>query len=63
MAALVGAKVASFVLNHSEAEKAFRPWWDNFEDQLIYGLILLGMKAHMIISTLGSDLRFIPCRP
>ena len=54
MAALVGAKVASFVLNHSEAEKAFRPWWDNFEDQLIYGLILLGMKMHIIISKLGS---------
>ena len=42
MAALVGAKVASKVFAHSEAEKAFKPWWDKFQDQLIYGLITLG---------------------
>ena len=42
MAASVGATVASQVLGHTEAEKAFRPWWDKFEDQLIYGLITLG---------------------
>ena len=56
MSSLAHALVGQ-VLGHSDAEKAFRPWWDNFEDQLIYGLILLGMKIHMIISTLGSDLR------
>ena len=42
MAASVGATVASQVLGRTEAEKAFRPWWDKFEDQLIYGLITLG---------------------
>ena len=42
MAAFVGAKVATQVLGHSKAEQAFRPWWDQFEDQLIYGLITLG---------------------
>ena len=42
MAALVGTKVASSILGRSDAQKAFRPWWDNFEDQLIYGLICLG---------------------
>lgn len=31
------------VLGHSEAEKAFRPWWDSLEDFLIYGLVLLGI--------------------
>ena len=42
MATLVGANVASSILRRSDAEKAFRPWWDNFEDQLVYGLICLG---------------------
>jgi len=54
MAAFVGAKVASQVLGHSEAEQAFRPWWDKFEDQLIYGLITLGLivfPTAMISST------------
>ena len=47
--ATLGAALASNVLGHSEAEKAFRPWWDNFEDYLIYGLITLGkFKIHFI---------------
>ena len=49
MAALVGANVAASVLGHSVAEKAFRPWWDKFEDRLIYGLIVLG-NFFLIIS-------------
>ena len=44
--ATLGAALASNVLGHSEAEKAFRPWWDNFEDYLIYGLITLGKLHH-----------------
>ena len=48
MAASVGATVASQVLGHTEAEKAFRPWWDKFEDQLIYGLITLGKIQHSL---------------
>ena len=31
------------VLGHSEAEKAFRPWWDSLEDYLIYGLVMIGV--------------------
>ena len=42
MATLLGANVATSVLRRSDAEKTFRPWWDNFEDQLVYGLICLG---------------------
>ena len=38
----VASTVAASVLGHSDAEKAFRPWWDNFQDHLIYGLIMLG---------------------
>ena len=49
MAASVGATVASQVLGHTEAEKAFRPWWDKFEDQLIYGLITLGKIQYSLL--------------
>ena len=33
----------SQVLGHSEAEKAFRPWWDSLEDYLLYGLVMIGV--------------------
>ena len=57
MAASVGATVASQVLGRTEAEKAFRPWWDKFEDQLIYGLITLGK---IIINYCISSYSFCP---
>ena len=47
--ASLGAALATNVLGHTDAEKAFRPWWDNFEDYLIYGLITLG-KWRLIFS-------------
>ena len=49
--ATLGAALASNVLGHSEAEKAFRPWWDNFEDYLIYGLITLGKLIPVVDTT------------
>ena len=60
MAASVGATVASQVLGHTEAEKAFRPWWDKFEDQLIYGLITLGKIQYLLLyhSDLGWMITF-----
>ena len=41
--AAIGAALMGRVLGHSEAEKAFRPWWDALEDYLIYGLVMLGV--------------------
>ena len=41
--AAVGAALLSKVLGHSQAEKAFRPWWDSLEDYLIYGLVMIGV--------------------
>ena len=41
MAAFVGSIVSQLV-NENPASKAFRPWWDNFEEKLIYGLLTLG---------------------
>ena len=40
--ASLGDKMVSALFGQSEAEKTFRPWWDNLEDFLVYGLILLG---------------------
>ena len=41
--AAIGAALMGKVLGHSEAEKAFRPWWDALEDFLIYGLVMIGV--------------------
>eukprot|EP00092_Neocalanus_flemingeri_P069496 GFUD01085180.1.p1 GENE.GFUD01085180.1~~GFUD01085180.1.p1 ORF type:complete len:487 (-),score=116.41 GFUD01085180.1:160-1620(-) len=41
--AAIGSLLMNKVLGHSEAEKAFRPWWDTLEDFLIYSLVLLGI--------------------
>ena len=41
MSSLANALVSQ-VLGHSDAEKAFRPWWDTLEDYLLNSLVLLG---------------------
>ena len=41
MAALGTALMST--LSHTDQEKMFRPWWDNLEDFVIYGLISLGL--------------------
>lgn len=40
--ASLGNALVTKILGHSAAEKAFRPWWDNLEDFLCYGLVMLG---------------------
>ena len=48
----VASSVAKSVLGHSDAENAFRPWWDNVQDHLIYGLITTGkfyITVHWVI--------------
>ena len=40
--ASLGNALVEKILGHSNAEKAFRPWWDNLEDYLTYGLVMLG---------------------
>lgn len=40
--ALVGSALMSS-LSHTDQEKLFRPWWDNLEDFVVYGLITLGL--------------------
>ena len=41
--AAIGAALMEKVNGHSEAEMAFRPWWDRLEDYLIYGLVMIGI--------------------
>ena len=40
--AVVGTTLLSNVLSHSEAERAFQPWWDTTGEFITYGLIILG---------------------
>ena len=30
------------ILGHSDADKAFRPWWDNLEDGVLYSFVVMG---------------------
>ena len=55
MAAAVGATVAGKVLGRTKAERAFRPWWDELEDQLIYGLLTLGKIQYSLLSRSDLD--------
>ena len=41
MAALAG-DLSRQILSHTDAARAFRPWWDNLEDSLMYSLVIMG---------------------
>ena len=41
MAALAG-DLSRKILGHSDAAKAFRPWWDTIEDNLLYAFVVIG---------------------
>ena len=45
--ATLGNVITSKLLGRSDAEKAFRPWWENLEDILLYGLVLLGNLIYL----------------
>ena len=40
MAALAG-DLSKVILGHSEADKAFRPWWDVIEDYMLYFFVIM----------------------
>ncbi len=42
MAALAG-DLSKQIKGHSEAAQAFRPWWDNLEDNFMYSFVILGI--------------------
>ena len=43
MAALAG-DLSKAILGQSDAAKAFRPWWDVLEDNLLYSFVIFGKK-------------------
>ena len=42
MAAVIEGDVKKNLLDRTEAEKVFRPWWDTLEDYLLNILIVIG---------------------
>ena len=44
MAALAG-DLSRKILGHSDAAKAFRPWWDNIEDNCLYAFVVIGKRV------------------
>lgn len=41
MAAIAG-DLTKKIFGHSDADKAFRPWWDNLEDGVLYSFVVMG---------------------
>jgi len=43
MVVALGSALVSKITGDSPAEKAFKPWWDNAQNYLVYGLVMLGL--------------------
>ena len=57
----IGKALMKNVLGHSDAEKAFRPWWDTLEDFLLYGLVMLGIIIVPTAMVTGTPLQCTYC--
>jgi len=60
--ASLGSALINKVLGHSEAENVFRPWWDKFEDLLVYGLVMLGLMVVPTSMVMGTPLECTLCK-
>ena len=60
--ATLGSAIITRVFGHSQAEKVFRPWWDNLEDFLLYGLVMLGLVVAPTSMITGSPLECTFCK-
>ena len=49
MAALMDGELRKSLLDRTDSEKAFRPWWDTLEDTLLNTLIALGKNVIFFI--------------
>ena len=49
MAAVIEGDVKKNLLDRTDAEKVFRPWWDTLEDYLLNILILIGQAKYLYI--------------
>ena len=43
----LGKATLDGVSEQNVAEKAFRPWWDTLQDNLLYSLVLLGNTVEL----------------
>ena len=50
MAAVIEGDVKKNLLDRTDAEKVFRPWWDTLEDYLLNILILIGQAKYLHMS-------------
>lgn len=41
------------ILGHSDADKAFRPWWDNLEDGVLYSFVVMGRCVTLCLCTIA----------
>lgn len=61
MAHSIGFDVAKEAFSYSDAQNAFRPWWDRVEDYLVYALILLGNCFGQIDYKILMHLKLCSC--
>ena len=52
------------VVSHTKAELAFHPWWDDIEDYMVYGLVMVGIALipTAIVTGTPLDCNFCPYR-
>ena len=60
--AAIGAVLMGRVVTHTEAEMAFHPWWDDMEDYMVYGLVMVGVVLipSAIVTGTPLDCNFCP---
>ena len=56
MAAVIEGDVKKNLLDRTEAEKVFRPWWDTLEDYLLNILIVIGMQVAKRLVDIDANL-------
>ena len=55
MAAVIEGDVKKNLLDRTDAEKVFRPWWDTLEDYLLNILILIGQPNISVLIGVKQD--------
>ena len=60
MAAVFEGDVKKNLLDRTEAEKVFRPWWDTLEDYLLNILIVIGEMINILNFSVEKTLSWCP---
>ena len=62
MAALAG-DLSKELLGHSDATKAFRPWWDVVQDGIMYSLVVMGKALIIVCNGYNTHAPYIQSYP